>query len=313
MAIIGRLFKPIAGYPDCHLSYDLGDYHSREAKNTAIADELRKLQSACNLSEGQLFRSVHFSCNGIGPDQIFLIAHHLVIDIVSWNSIFSDFLQVLKKIGHTSEIDLKPKTASIRTWGERLQDLANSPEILKELPYWKEQRAAKKILPSDFDTSLAVFQKSEIGRYQQCFDREFSTLLLQQANEAYSTKTEDLLLTALWLAIRPWCQSEKVLIGLERHGRTSGVTSLDVSGTIGWFTAFFPVLLGSDQTDSLEENLKGIKEQLRTLPNEGIGYGILKYLNKDPEISTSLDQEPELIFNYMGVFGTGAADRGTWF
>jgi non-ribosomal peptide synthase protein (TIGR01720 family) len=238
--------------------------------------------------------------------KIFFIAHHLVIDIVSWNSIFNDLTHALDRISARKEFSFKPQTASLSSWGERLQELARSQELLQELPYWNTQRAMGKYFPSDFKYSRQIYLNRDIARYQQKLDPAATKLLLQQANKTYTTKTEDLLLTALLMGIGKWSKTNKVLIGLERHGRSPGITSLDISNTVGWFTSFFPVLLGFDHHLPLGNKIKTIKEQLRAVPNDGIGYGTLKYLSNDNTISESLDQVPELIYNYMGILGNNA-------
>ena len=50
----------------------------------------------------------------------------------------------------------------------------------------------------------------------------------------------------------------------------------------------------------LGNQIKLIKEQLRAIPNNGIGYGILKYMSSNTEFSRELDQQPQLVFNYLG-------------
>ncbi|NJL81027.1 MAG: hypothetical protein HC917_23605, partial [Richelia sp. SM2_1_7] len=51
-----------------------------------------------------------------------------------------------------------------------------------------------------------------------------------------------------------------------------------------------------------EDLLIQIKEYLRSIPNNGVGYGILKYLNSEQEIQSKLQALPqsEISFNYLG-------------
>jgi hypothetical protein len=46
---------------------------------------------------------------------------------------------------------------------------------------------------------------------------------------------------------------------------------IDLSRTIGWFTALFPVIL--DSSGDLPQRIKRIKESLRQMP-KGLGYGL---------------------------------------
>ena len=79
-----------------------------------------------------------------------------------------------------------------------------------------------------------------------------------------------------------------VLIDLEGHGREEIFADVDLSRTVGWFTSLFPVRLDAGALDlagglggrpALGRALKSIKEQLRAVPDNGLGYGLLRYLN----------------------------------
>jgi non-ribosomal peptide synthase protein (TIGR01720 family) len=104
-----------------------------------------------------------------------------------------------------------------------------------------------------------------------------------------------------------WSRSNSVLVELEGHGREDILSDVDLSRTIGWFTTRFPVLLQHKATDNLGDIIKSIKEQLDAVPNRGIGYGLLRYLSGDAEITSILQALPmaEVSFNYLGQFDWG--------
>jgi non-ribosomal peptide synthase protein (TIGR01720 family) len=120
----------------------------------------------------------------------------------------------------------------------------------------------------------------------------------------YGTEINDVLLTALLQALSDWIGGRSILIDVEGHGRESIVEAVDISRTMGWFTSVFPVLLDLKEANNPGDALKSIKEQLRCVPNRGIGYGVLRYLSGDKEIAEKLAALPqaELSFNYMGQF-----------
>jgi non-ribosomal peptide synthase protein (TIGR01720 family) len=131
--------------------------------------------------------------------------------------------------------------------------------------------------------------------------------LLRHSNEAYHTKTEELLVAALMLGFEKWAGIKSLCLGLEKHGRT--FNDIDLTNTVGWFTTYFPVSLKIDDGGNLKSNIILIKEKLRSIPNEGIGYGVLRYLKKMDELT----QQPPVIFNFLGnqkpfdskIFGKG--------
>ena len=95
-----------------------------------------------------------------------------------------------------------------------------------------------------------------------------------------------------------------MLVDVEGHGREEIFDDVDLSRTVGWFTAVFPLLLSVEESDGPGEALKAVKEQVRKVPHGGIGYGILRYMRDDAEITTRLEALPQanVIFNHMGQF-----------
>ena len=111
---------------------------------------------------------------------------------------------------------------------------------------------------------------------------------------------------------------QAVLFDLEGHGREEMFADLDLSRTVGWYTSLFPVRLelGALNVEealaggaALGRALKSIKEQLRALPNKGLGYGLLRYLNAETAPQLAGHATPQIGFNYLGRLSSpGAAD-----
>jgi non-ribosomal peptide synthase protein (TIGR01720 family) len=103
-------------------------------------------------------------------------------------------------------------------------------------------------------------------------------------------------------AFAEWTTAPSLLVDLEGHGREEIVDDVNLSRTIGWFTTIFPVLLDCGTAQSSVEALQLVKEQLRAIPNRGIGYGLLRYASGDDEVTAALQSLPqaEVRFNYLG-------------
>jgi non-ribosomal peptide synthase protein (TIGR01720 family) len=129
-----------------------------------------------------------------------------------------------------------------------------------------------------------------------------TTALLQDVHRAYQTHIDDVLLTALAQAFACWTGESGLLIDLEGHGREEIVEGVDVSRTLGWFTTLFPVLVQPGHAVSPGRALMAVKEQLRRIPNRGIGYGVLRYLSQESQISETLQALPQaqVCWNYLG-------------
>ncbi|MBW4602156.1 MAG: amino acid adenylation domain-containing protein [Calothrix sp. FI2-JRJ7] len=268
----------------------------------AIEAVANKLQASLNLSEGPLFRVALFDLGNNQPSCLLWIIHHLVVDGVSWRILIEDFQAAYQQISQGKAIKLPPKTTSYKQWSNCLQEYAQSSALHSELNYWLTQYQYVQPIPIDFpggDNTEATTSSVLVS-----LSAEETQVLLQQVPAAYRAQINDVLLTALIQAFNQWTGQSSLLINLEGHGREELFENVDLSRTVGWFTTIFPVHLSLENANNLEKALKSIKEQLRLIPNRGIGYGLLRYLSRHKEIAERLSSLPkaEVVFNYLGQF-----------
>jgi non-ribosomal peptide synthase protein (TIGR01720 family) len=88
---------------------------------------------------------------------------------------------------------------------------------------------------------------------------------------------------------------------------------------VGWFTSLYPVRLdvGDADLDPVRAGgpdagavVKRVKEQLRAIPGNGAGFGLLRYLNPRTGPVLAALGAPQIGFNYLGRFG--ADGDGSW-
>ncbi|NDJ18574.1 non-ribosomal peptide synthetase [Myxacorys almedinensis] len=269
---------------------------------TAVATDL---QTSLNLADGPLMRVVLFNLGNHQPDRLLLILHHLVVDGVSWRILLEDLQTAYQQLAQSQAVQLPAKTTSFKEWSARLQNYADSEALQQELTYWQQESGAA-TLPMDNLTganTVALTQTVSVALTQTETDA-----LLQEVPATYQTQINDVLLTALVQAFFQWTQIPSLYLDLEGHGRESLFEDVEVSRTIGWFTTIFPVQLQLDDPQHSEKCLKSIKEQLRQIPRQGIGYGILRYLNQDEATAGLRDRSPACVkFNYLGQVDAIAA------
>jgi non-ribosomal peptide synthase protein (TIGR01720 family) len=128
--------------------------------------------------------------------------------------------------------------------------------------------------------------------------------LLQEVHQVYHTQINEVLLTVAGQVLCEWTGNGNVLVDVEGHGREDLWEGTDLSRTVGWFTTVYPVLLSAIPTGRWQpgESLKRIKEQVRSVPNRGFNYGVLRYIVEDQEIRKQMQEMPraEASFNYLG-------------
>ncbi|BDI19713.1 hypothetical protein ANSO36C_55150 [Nostoc cf. commune SO-36] len=237
----------------------------------------------------------------ISTVRLFIVIHHLVVDGVSWRILLEDLQTAYAQLSRGETIKLSPKTTSFKQWAYQLQEYAQSPAVQEEMDYWVQTlRQSFSFLPVDYPAGDNTV--SSAASVTVTLNAEETRALLQDVPSAYRTQINDALLLALVQVFAKWTGQTRLLLDLEGHGREEIFSDIDISRTIGWFTTVFPIVLSVEENSNIGETLKMVKEQLRQIPNRGIGYGLLRYLSSDRSIIAQLQQLPQaqVIFNYLG-------------
>ena len=274
----------------------------------ALADEV---QRSLDLADGPLLRALLATFDD-GSQRLLLVIHHLVVDGVSWRILFEDLQTAYRQLLAGQAVELPAKTSAFRDWAERLRAFAGDGGLDGELAYWQGQlQGASSDLPC---LDPLGDQSNRHARSVSCgLDAEATRQLLQEAPAAYRTQVNDLLLTALARVICRWTGQVDALIQLEGHGREELFAEIDLTRTVGWFTSLFPLRL--TPAEGIAASIKGIKEQLRAVPNKGIGFGALRYLGSAASQAALAGLPvPRITFNYLGQFdGSFAMEEGALF
>ncbi|HHM8656671.1 TPA: non-ribosomal peptide synthase/polyketide synthase [Pseudomonas aeruginosa] len=274
----------------------------------ALADEV---QRSLDLADGPLLRALLATFDD-GSQRLLLVIHHLVVDGVSWRILFEDLQTAYRQLLAGQAVELPAKTSAFRDWAERLRAFAGDGGLDGELAYWQGQlQGTSSDLPC---LDPLGDQSNRHARSVSCgLDAEATRQLLQEAPAAYRTQVNDLLLTALARVICRWTGQVDALIQLEGHGREELFAEIDLTRTVGWFTSLFPLRL--TPAEGIAASIKGIKEQLRAVPNKGIGFGALRYLGSAASQAALAGLPvPRITFNYLGQFdGSFAMEEGALF
>ncbi|MCL1936227.1 MAG: amino acid adenylation domain-containing protein [Defluviitaleaceae bacterium] len=268
--------------------YEICDLRESQTVYKDIKLICEEKQRSMNLKIGPLFKCISFFTNN--GHYLFIVAHHLIIDGVSWRILIEDINMVLKQIKKNEEIKFPGKTASFIEWSEALYEYKKSDDLKKEKDYWEHIENSSK--EYDYKNKIGI-SKFEYKTIKMSISEEYTTKLLKDSNKAYNTKINDLLLSAFALAIKESINQDKISIILEGHGREQLHKDIKIDRTVGWFTIMYPVILNC--YEDIETSIIETKEMLRKIPNNGIGFGLIS--NKFEGIDVS--------FNYLGEVNSG--------
>jgi non-ribosomal peptide synthase protein (TIGR01720 family) len=263
-----------------------------EGGGYGIAEETAAAEKRLDPANGVMVQAVWLQ-----PERLLLCIHHLAVDGVSWRILLEDLGRAFA--GET----LPTRSTSFHHWAERLEEEAQRAERVAELPLWVEMLSEPAARSFDRNLDPKRDTAGTAGRLQLRLLARVTARLLSSVPAAFHTRTQEVLLAALAVALAAWRRpggdSTAVLVDVEGHGREEIFPDVDVSRTVGWFTDMYPIRLdGGGQPPS--RALKLVKEQLQRLPDHGIGYGLLRYLNRETGPVLAALPRPDIGFNYLG-------------
>ncbi len=236
------------------------------------------------------------------PKRLLIVINYPAIDGVSWRILLEDLQTAYLQASRGHAIQLPAKTTSYQQWAERLAAYARTSAVRDELGFWLGAVRPGEQLP--IDTPGGDNSEASARVVARTLDVEETRALLQDAPRAYRTQINDVLLTALIQAFESLAGHTEPADQPGGPRPRGSFEDVNLSRTVGWFTSCFPVLLQLAPGAEPGEALVGTKEQLRRIPQHGIGYWLLRYLSANPAIVAQLRAlpQPEVRFNYLGQF-----------
>jgi non-ribosomal peptide synthase protein (TIGR01720 family) len=288
----------------------------KEGLQQRIVQCVAEAEARLSPEDGVMVQAVWFDA-GSTPGRLLLILHHLVVDGVSWRILLPDLQAAWNAVRAGQVVKLDPCGTSFHFWAQHLNKAAREPARVTELPLWIAMQQCPDQLLSDRPLDARQDVMGTAKNFSLSLPISISRPLLGRVPALFHGQINDALLTAFSLAVADWRRRHQkgtnsaVLLDLEGHGREELFEGVDLSRTVGWFTALFPVRLDAgaiNYRDALAGGLsighafKRIKEQLRSLPDHGLGYGLLRYLNSDTAPVLAGLPKPQIGFNYLGRF-----------
>ncbi|MFF5779132.1 condensation domain-containing protein [Streptomyces virginiae] len=295
-----------------------------EAELPALTRErMRAARRLLSPREGHMLRAVLLDWGAGQQGRLALVVHHLVVDGVSWRILQDDLRSCWTALAEGREPALEPAATPFAHWADLLRAEATSGRRTTEADRWA---AALREAPQPLAGVRApggLDPESPENTLTLTLGPDVTGPLLTTAPGLVNGTVNDVLLTALALAVLGRRDADgqdtgdeegAVLVDVEGHGREDVADGTDLSRTVGWFTTVFPVRLALGRPDLDEARAGGpavgaalrlVKEELRAVPDKGIGFGLLRHLNSRTGPDLAARGIPEIGFNYLGRFPMG--------
>jgi amino acid adenylation domain-containing protein/FkbM family methyltransferase/non-ribosomal peptide synthase protein (TIGR01720 family) len=238
-----------------------------------IADQM---QSSLSPSAGPLWRVTYVTGEPDQPGRLIWVAHHLAVDGVSWGILVEDLARVVEQLAAGQPPVLPAKSSSWRQWSQAWADAAADGRLEAQRKFWLSQATTEIPLPP-LTSSPAVTRHDRVAITSP-------------------RVSQDQVLAAFWAAWTDVIGAPTVAIDVEGHGRVAPVPEIDVTRTVGWFTAVYPLVF--TLPDVTADRLDVVRTITGNVPDGGVGFGALKYLAHDPALVAQ--PRPAVLFNFLG-------------
>jgi non-ribosomal peptide synthase protein (TIGR01720 family) len=231
--------------------------------------------------------------------KLYLIAHHLIFDQVSKIILLKDFVELYEQTMRNKPLKLIKSPSTYIAYNNKLKQLKDSLSIKNNIEYWKSQVNTNQKFPVDFEVNLPILE-FDIETVLLSVDQNLTQNLQNIAKNKNNLIVDEILIASLTKTICEWSNQPEFIMVKENLGRQIDDDHLDFSETIGWLTSIFPIKVAYNESLNLKSFILDIKETVRTIPNKGLDYGILRYLVEDESIKKSLTHSAPVLFNHLG-------------
>lgn len=244
---------------------------------------------AFDIEHGPLWRLVVSE----GERHVLFESHHLITDAVSLAVFMDDLEEAYQALRRGRAPEFAPAPSSL-AWAVALGELARSGVLRDQLRWWSGVMASAVALPHDIEAEPTADSRVWVPKEIDLGDLAPATI-------------PAVLLGALAVAFREWTGRGGTVIDMQHHGR---VTRPDLPSSlvgIGWYTSLSPVAVDAcdlaelTDVDGADSLLAAVAGHLAARPDEGLGFGVLKYLDPDPEVRKLLrGNDAPVLVNYRG-------------
>lgn len=279
------------------------------ARRHVLARLGARVHASLDLQNGPVFRAAWLRFGDAAGERIFFAVHHLAIDWVSWRVIRDDLAAAYAHALVGAPATLPSASTPYAAWAAAQQQREVNPA---SLDHWTQTvaRLPHATLPIEHDTGPNVVGSA--ATITTTISASATATLQRSAPAQWGVTLRDAVLYAIVEAVTTWTEESHLAVDLEGHGRDDDVTGLDVSRTVGWFTALYPVVLKRLDTGSLGDQINRLHEEIARVPDQGLSWGVLRWRASASASAFADAPAPGIAVNYLGSTDHIAPREGTF-
>jgi non-ribosomal peptide synthase protein (TIGR01720 family) len=263
---------------------------SRETQAASIEAAAREALASFDLARGPLVQATLFTLGSEAGNRLLLVGHPLVIDEESWRILVEDLLMASVQGAHGERARPLATPTSFTAWSERLAARAAAGLGHGLVERWVSTDVEQPRLPLASPECLSQNTWASARTTSVQLSLEESRLLLEEVPRIHNLEPSEVLLTGLVETIAQWIGSRALAVYLQGSARRLSWDGVDLSRTVGNFDTIFPVLLDLQAVADPAASLKAVKEAVRSVPDEGIDFGLARYGHDSDDLAARLDR-----------------------
>ncbi|HEY0735637.1 MAG TPA: amino acid adenylation domain-containing protein [Herpetosiphonaceae bacterium] len=258
---------------------------------------IAELGAQIRASTGDLLRVALVETGVEQPPQLVLLTHPVAVDGTTEELLLNDLFTLYDRLAR-GDVASVPPAASFKHWVEQLQVYAQGERLRQEHDTWL-QAAPAHVAPLRVDHAAEGAPLTR--RVVERLTRDETAALTGAIATTYHAQLPEIVVAALVQSLSAWTGTDTLLLDLADESRDVPIDGLDLTRLAGCCTSVFPVALPAHRSADPGAALQAVKEQLRAVPQHGLGYGLLRATEHDPQLAEQLAQQPqaEVLFRYV--------------
>ncbi|MGH3901426.1 MAG: amino acid adenylation domain-containing protein [Pseudonocardiaceae bacterium] len=272
---------------------------SEQDELAILAADLAELRSRIDLERGPALRVRYYDRGHNRNGWVVFVIHHFVFDNMATIVLIDDLDAALADVIAGRPLDPPRPSLAWREWSQHLQDIAVSDELAGELTYWTGilRAGAATIVRAD-----GPLRDGAAGTVIRNLEPDQVAEVLKGGPRA-----DEAAMCAFACAMARWRGTTSAYLMTEGAATPNAYRLAGRSPAVGWFTTLHPLVLPVDPGASVLDCLPAITDRVRSVPNDGVGYGILRHLTPDSPALTQVRSlpEPEALVIHSAHGGSG--------
>nr|WP_328809496.1 condensation domain-containing protein [Saccharothrix sp. 6-C] len=244
-------------------------------ERAAVEADCRALKDDLDLERGPLARARYYERGHRRGGLLVFLVHHFVFDNMSTVVLMDDLDVLLGEVAAGRAAAHRPAPAGWREWAWRLHDMAASDEVAGELGYW----------------TAVMREGASFGALEGAGGEGLVSRSVAPAADTAAASKREVALCAVALGLARWRGAAGAYLTVEGEATPNAYRHAGRGPSIGWFTTLHPVALPVAGT--AHDTLPLVVDRARSVPHDGVGYGVLRHLSPHGPAVSGLRALPE--------------------